>query len=114
MAFIIHVINLPTMKNKIFTTIAQDTPLLPEIIVAMKANTVKELRAGNSITLYGSKDKLFTRIQRNKTEKTVCWERWVSKDKRNWTNWNLYLSLKDVIQIRAQIIKDKLTPQPQA
>ena len=89
---------------------AEKTPLLPEIIVGMKANTVKELRAGNSITLYSSKDKLFTRIQRNTKEKNICWERWVSKDKRNWTNLNLYLSLKDVIQIRTQLIKDNFTP----
>jgi hypothetical protein len=64
----------------------------------MERNSViKKLRDGEPLLLY--RDGLFTKIQLNRRESRVCWERWVSKDQRSWMNWNLFLSLRDVIQI---------------
>jgi hypothetical protein len=64
----------------------------------MERNSViKKLRDGEPLQLY--RDGLFTTIQLNKRNNRICWERWVSKDRRSWMNWNLFLSLRDVIQI---------------
>jgi hypothetical protein len=64
----------------------------------MSTNSIiKKLRDGEPLELY--RDGLFTKIQLNRRESRVCWERWVSKDQRSWMNWNLFLSLRDVIQI---------------
>lgn len=66
----------------------------------MKANTLSTLRNRQSITLFDKSTKLFTHIQFNKKENDfVCWERWVSYDRRNWVNHNLYLSLHDIDNI---------------
>jgi hypothetical protein len=65
---------------------------------------IKRLRDRKSVRLFDKKERLFINIQLNKTDNRICWERWVSKDKKNWVNWNLYLSLKDVLQIQKQII----------
>jgi hypothetical protein len=64
----------------------------------MERNSViKKLRDGEPLVLY--RDGLFTTIQLNKRESRVCWERWVSKDQKSWMNWNLFLSLREVLQI---------------
>ncbi len=42
---------------------------------------------------------MFIQIQLNKRDKGIHWERWVSIDQRNWMNWNLFLSLKEVLTI---------------
>jgi len=62
-----------------------------------KSSVIQKLRNGESITLY--RDGLFTRIQLNRRDNRICWERWVSKDNKSWMNWNLFLSLRDVLQI---------------
>ena len=58
---------------------------------------IKKLRDGEAIKLY--RGGMFTTIQINTKAKRVCWERWISKDQRSWMNWNLFLSLREVIQI---------------
>jgi hypothetical protein len=64
----------------------------------MERNSViKRLRDGEPLELY--RDKLFVKLQLNKRHKRVCWERWISKDRRSWMNWNLFLSLHEVLQI---------------
>jgi hypothetical protein len=64
----------------------------------MERNSViKKLRDGEPLELY--RGGLFIKLQLNRRERRVCWERWVSKDKRSWMNWNLFLSLREVLQI---------------
>jgi hypothetical protein len=64
----------------------------------MERNSViKKLRDGEPLELY--RDGLFITLQLNKRERRVCWERWVSVNKTSWMNWNLFLSLRDVLQI---------------
>jgi hypothetical protein len=64
----------------------------------MERNSViKKLRDGEPLELY--RDKLFVKLQLNRRDNRICWERWVSKDKRSWMNWNLFLSLREVLQI---------------
>lgn len=73
------------------------------------SETVKKLRNKQRINLYDSTNKVFIAIQFNKKEKGfVCWERWVSKDRNNWINHNLYLSIKDVLSIRNDLVKQRL------
>ena len=70
-----------------------------------KSSIVKRLRDGEPLELY--RDGLFTTIQLNRRESRVCWERWISKDKKSWINWNLYLSLQEVLQIYNDYEKGK-------
>jgi hypothetical protein len=72
--------------------------------------TIKTLRHGNPLNMFDRKEKLFVKIQLNRQEKFICWQRFVSKDRRNWINWNKYLSLKDVMQVRQQIIDNNNNP----
>ncbi|HWV28286.1 MAG TPA: hypothetical protein VN038_01480 [Dyadobacter sp.] len=65
----------------------------------MSTEQLTTLRNRKPLSLFDSKEKLFVKIQINRKESFVCWERWVSKDRNNWVNWNLYLSLKDVRNI---------------
>ena len=66
----------------------------------MTKETLTKLRNRQPLRLFDRANKMFVHIQFNKKETGfVCWERWVSKDKSNWVNHNLYLSLKDVRQI---------------
>ena len=60
---------------------------------------VKQLRNGQKVVIFDHKEKLFTAIQINKKENRVCFQRFVSKDRINWTEWNRYLTLKDCNQI---------------
>lgn len=64
---------------------------------------IKRLRNREVLSLWDRKNKLFVKIQLNKTDNRICWQRFVSKDKRTWTNWNQYLSLKDCVQILTKI-----------
>ena len=71
---------------------------------------VQMLRRGGTLNMRDRKEKLFVKIQLNKQEtKFVCWQRFVAKTKGYWINWNEYLSLKEVLQIREQIIKNNLS-----
>jgi len=62
-----------------------------------KNNVIKRLRDGEPLELYW--DGLFIKLQLNNRNNRICWERWVSKDRRSWINWNLFLSLREVLQI---------------
>ena len=69
---------------------------------------IKQLRHGGNLNMFDTKDRLFIRIQLNRTEKKfVCWERWVAKQRGNWVNWNKYLSLKDVMKIRHELAEKR-------
>ena len=70
-----------------------------------RSSVIQTLRNGESITLY--RDGLFTRIQLNRRESRVCWERWVSINRISWMNWNLFLSLREVLQIYNDYEKGK-------
>jgi len=67
---------------------------------------IKKLRDKEALRLFDKADKNFVVIQLNRKEKYVCWERWISKDKRNWIKINDYLSLREV-WIILQGIKEK-------
>ena len=67
---------------------------------------IKKLRDREALRLWDKVDKTFVNIQINRKEKYLCWERWISKDKRNWTKLNGYLSLREV-WIILQGIKEK-------
>jgi hypothetical protein len=60
-------------------------------------SVIKKLRDGEHLELY--RDGMFTRFQLNRRERRVCWERWISIDRSNWMNWNLFLSLREVLTI---------------
>ena len=60
---------------------------------------IKKLRNGEHLRFWDKQEKLFVRIQLNKKENFICWQRFVSKDKTNWQEWNSYLALKDCWQI---------------
>lgn len=65
--------------------------------------TIKHLRDGHSLHLFDRKERLFHTFQLNKKAHFICWQRFVSKDRNNWREWNSYLSLKDVLNERARI-----------
>jgi hypothetical protein len=71
------------------------------------SETVLKLRNREVLNYFNKETREFTKIQLNKKEKFVCWERWTSKDKIYWINQNLYLSLKDVLSIRQEMIDNK-------
>ncbi len=72
-----------------------------------KQETIKKLRAGDCLNFYDKKEKLFTKIQLNKKENFICWQRFVSTNRAgNWIEWNRYLTIKDVLSIRQQIINN--------
>lgn len=66
---------------------------------------IKSLRNRENVTLWDSAQKLKVRLQLNKKENRVCWERWVCSIGGRWVNWNRYLSIKDCIQIQRDIMK---------
>ena len=70
--------------------------------------TLNKLRHRQRVTVFDHKEKLFTAIQINEKESFVCFQRFVSKDKQNWIEWNKNLSLKDCKQI-LEIIKHNNT-----
>ena len=67
---------------------------------------IKKLRDREALRLWDKVDKTFVNIQINRKEKYLCWERWISKDQRNWIKLNGYLSLREV-WIILQGIKEK-------
>ena len=69
-------------------------------------NVIKKLRDGEPLQLY--RGGMFTTIQLNRRDKRVCWERWISKDRKSWINWNVHLSLRDVLQIYNDNEKGKI------
>jgi hypothetical protein len=71
-------------------------------------DTVKTLRNKENITYFDKERKEFILITYNKDEEFVCWKKFVSKDRRNWVNHNLYMSLKDVLAIRQEMIDQRL------
>jgi hypothetical protein len=71
----------------------------------VRSSVIKKLRDGEPLQLY--RDGLYITIQLNKRESRVCWERWVSVNRTSWMNWNLFLSLRDVIQIYNDYEKGK-------
>jgi hypothetical protein len=64
---------------------------------------ITDLRNGFGKILFDRKTKLFHHIQLNKKAKHICWQRHVSNDKRNWVEWNYSLSLREVLDLRAEI-----------
>lgn len=74
----------------------------------MENKFIESLRNREALNLFDSEKKYFYKIQINKTEKRVYWERYASKDKKNWVKWNDRLSLKDVCAIRATIWRKNL------
>ena len=72
-----------------------------------KLKIVKKLRDGENLNLFDKNKKLFVRIQLNKQEQRVCWERWVSRDRKGWVNWNYYLDIKSVLQVVEEINQQK-------
>lgn len=65
--------------------------------------TILTLRHGGHLNMWDKANKLFVRIQPNKNESFVCWERWVRASGGRWINWNKDLSLHDIVSIRKQI-----------
>ncbi|HXS59733.1 MAG TPA: hypothetical protein VN703_02855 [Candidatus Sulfopaludibacter sp.] len=60
---------------------------------------IKKLRDRESLRIWDKSDRMFIHIQINKKEHYTCWERFISKDKRNWIKLNGFLSLQDVWNI---------------
>lgn len=74
----------------------------------MNTIMLQSLRRRERHTLYCTTDKLFHTFQINKEENGfICWKRLVSKDKRNWIEWNSYLSLKDCMRISERISSNR-------
>lgn len=42
---------------------------------------------------------MFIQFQLNRRDNGIQWERWVSIDGKSWMNWNLFLSLREVLTI---------------
>lgn len=82
-----------------------------------RSETVLCLRHGGNIQLYDKERKQIVQFQRNKKEtKFICWQKWVkapgATHSHRWVNHNLYLSLKEVMTIRQDIINRNKALQP--
>jgi len=64
---------------------------------------INNLRHKDSMLMFNTKEKTFVKIQLNPTSERICWQKYISKDKRNWIKWNECLSLKEVLDVRAEI-----------
>lgn len=64
---------------------------------------ISRLRRGESVKFLDPDTKLFHHFQINKSEKRVCWERYVSYDRRNFVKWNVCLHIRDILDFRALI-----------
>ena len=73
----------------------------------MKAETLTKLRNREPLRLFDTSEKTFHTIQLNRSTSFVCWQRFVSKDRRNWTKQNECLTLSEVNQIIDQIKSNK-------
>jgi len=67
------------------------------------SEAIKTLRQGGSLNMFDSVDRLFIKIQLNRKAEFVCWQRFAAKRRGEWTIWNEYLSLKDVLNIRHEL-----------
>jgi len=65
----------------------------------MHTERLIKLRNRQPVTLWDTNEKLFHRIQLNKTTPFICWERWVSRNKTNWIKWNECLTLREALSI---------------
>lgn len=66
---------------------------------------IKKLRNKESISLlkdYDGRGKHFFKIQLNKD--VIAWERYVSKDRRNWIKLNSCLTLREVVNFVKTVI----------
>lgn len=69
---------------------------------------IKKLRDKENLRLFDSKERLFIQLQINKKEKGfICWQKYVSKDRRNWIKHNDYLSLRDCWNILEKVKSKK-------
>ncbi len=68
---------------------------------------IKTLRHGGVLDMWDTEQKLFIKIQLNRKESFVCWQRYVAKSRGNWVKWNDYLSLKDVMSIRQDLAQKR-------
>ena len=66
-------------------------------------NIIKKLRNREPLLLFNRKTKEFHHVQ---YKGRGSWEKFVSWNRRNWRKQNAYLSLKDVLNLRAQIAID--------
>lgn len=73
----------------------------------MTPETLTKLRNRQPLRLFDKSEKLFQTIQLNRSTSFICWQRFVSKDRKNWQHWNECLSLKEVNQIIEQIKSNK-------
>jgi hypothetical protein len=64
---------------------------------------IHTLRHGNPVTLFDPNSKLFYHIQINKKAKHICWQRYASIDRKNWIEYNYSLSLREVLDLRAEL-----------
>ena len=66
----------------------------------MHTERLIKLRNRQPVTLWDTNEKLFHRIQLNKTNPLYRdWERWVSRNKTNWIKWNECLTLREALSI---------------
>lgn len=75
----------------------------------IKQNVVDKLRNGQTLKIVDRQRGYIHHFQINKKEKGVCFERWVkcigATSSDRWVNWNLYLSLKDVVNANIQLVE---------
>jgi len=64
---------------------------------------ILSLRHGNSHTFFDKEIKYFYHIQLNRKAKYVCWQRHASKDRQNWIEYNYGMTLKEVLNFRAEL-----------
>jgi hypothetical protein len=69
----------------------------------MTTQNLLSLRNGKDLIIFDRIERMFVGFKLNTKEKNICWNRLVSKDKRNWIVWNEYLSLKDVDSIITEL-----------
>ena len=69
----------------------------------MKTEQLSVLRSKRTLNLWYRAEQLFVKIQLNKNAPSICWKRYVSRDRRNWVCVNECLNLKEVDQILNRI-----------
>lgn len=76
---------------------------------SIKQNVVNKLRNGQTLKIVDKQRGYIHHFQINKKEKGICFERWVkcigATSANRWVNWNLYLSLKDVVNANTQLVE---------
>ena len=66
-------------------------------------DVIGKLRRREPVKLFDRSNKVFHHIQINSKAKSICWMRYISKDRQNWILQNEYLSLREVLDLRAEI-----------